>query len=97
MLTTDDPSVKIELRDYALADKLVEKHLGCNDTIMLHAKDRLGRGHHYRRYYDQSGWYIRMGKRGQVKRYLSGCEVTWIVTGGKADDTLYQFHLWPVF
>lgn len=96
MISTDDPAVKIALRVYPLADKLIEKHLGCNDEIMLHRGDGLGRGHHYRRYHDQGGWYIRMGKRGQIKRYLSGCEITWIVTNGQPEDTLYQFRLWPV-
>ena len=95
MISTDDPSVKINIREYPLTDALVEKHLAFSTHVMVHKSDRIGRGHHYRLRRDQGGWYIRIAKRGQVKRYIGGCEITWIVTNGIANDPLYQFRLVP--
>jgi hypothetical protein len=87
-LTSYDASVDIAWQTHDLDHPLIDKYLSFNDTIMLHADCRLGRGTHYRRYRDADGWYIRMGKRGQTKRYLTGCEITWI----GASDALYQYR-----
>lgn len=71
-----------------LQDRLVEKHLAFHDTIMLHPDSRFTRGTHFRRYDDGKRFYIRMGKRGQCKRYLASCDVTFV----NGEPTLFEYR-----
>jgi hypothetical protein len=100
---TPGPSFEAELDEIAKAmrvvprksldNPLVENHLALHETIMLHRDSRFTRGTHFRRYVETDGsgarkFYIRMGKRGQCKRYLESCDVTYL----NGEPTLFQYR-----
>lgn len=76
-----------------LQERLVEKHLAFHETIMLHKDSRFTRGTHFRRYVEVAElgnrrFYVRMGKRGQCKRYLESCDITFL----NGEPTLFEYR-----
>lgn len=67
---------QLSLRIYPLTHPIVEKELTQSNRVMIRKNDRLSRGTHYRVWRDDAGHYIRQGKRGSIKRYLSECQIT---------------------
>ena len=83
--------IRVGVRVVELDNPLVEKHLALRSHVMLHRDDCSPpwlRRRHYVARKDDGGWYIRRGKRGQIKTYLSKCEITYI----DGDATLFQFR-----
>lgn len=82
----------VRWRDVEISHPLVEKYLAMADTmfgrpVLLRKEDRVGRGHHYQPHHDEGGWYIRMAKRGQIKRYLTGCRIIYV----DGDPSVFEF------
>jgi hypothetical protein len=76
-----------------LQEALIEKHLALHETIMLHRDSRFTRGTHFRRYVEVAElgnrrFYVRMGKRGQCKRYLESCDITFL----NGEPTLFEYR-----
>jgi hypothetical protein len=90
ILGSADAAVKITERYVGLDHPLVDVVLvGLRGKVMLHRYDRRGRGGaHYKAHRDAGGWYIRRGKRGQVKVYLRECQITYV----DGEPILYQFR-----
>lgn len=83
---------KLSWRNLPLNHPLVEAKLNDGFPIMLHRDDRRsfrGRYGHYKPHRDTTGWYIRTGKRGTVKEYLTICEVTY----DHGEPLLFQFRI----
>lgn len=82
---------KLSFRNLPLSHPLVEAKLTDGFAIMLHLDDRRTwkkRRGHYRPHRDTKGWYIRTGKRGTCKEYLTICEVTY----DHGTPLLFQFR-----
>jgi hypothetical protein len=76
-----------------LQDHLIVKHLEFHEKIMLHRESRFTRGTHFRRYvetaeFGNKRFYVRMGKRGQCKRYLESCDITFV----NGEATLFEYR-----
>ena len=88
-MTAEGLTLDVRNREVALDNPLVEREMALDNFVMLHRDDRYTRGHHFRRYRDDAGYYIRMGKRGCCKRYLDRCQITYI----DGQPSLFQFRL----
>lgn len=69
---------------------MVEQYTGGvgDGTVMIHRDSRCrGSRHHLKLYSGNGRWYVRVGRRGGCRKYLTACEITYL--DGK--PILFQF------
>lgn len=81
----------IRVRQFALDAPEIVAHLDETDRVMISASSRTrGQRRHLRLHRDAKGRpFIAAGCRGHDRRYLGGCEITYL----DGEPTLYQFDL----
>lgn len=85
-----DPEIKVQQRHgVPISHPLIEQHISLHYKVMIHRDDRFTRGTHFKVHRDEGGFYVRMGKRGQCKRYIIRCDVTWM----QGNPVLFQYRL----
>jgi hypothetical protein len=84
--------VKLGFEILPLTDETVASHLAmqteCFGSVMLDFASRRGR-RHLKLHRDQTGYFVRTGRRGANKQYLGQCKVTWI----DGSPTLFAYTL----
>ncbi|MCC8956025.1 hypothetical protein H8B02_22110 [Bradyrhizobium sp. Pear77] len=92
MVELDELAKALRTVTMGLDHPLVDKHIHFHNRVMVHSGDvfRGNRSRHFVRRMEKGGrFYVRMGKRGECKRYIERCEVTFIY----GEPTLYEYRL----